>query len=198
VILLALPLFPKLKSFLLPPILTAELFGEPDNRFLVGGTLCFKAEYRGNLTHGFFTSKVRPRELNVILDTGKDHEWLVDYNTNIPVTLLKKDGSKEYWDTGNLNGHGTGWLRKSHRSTWGHKIAFNYPHGKYTVTVMLYEEKEHQSVIVGTVEDLHFTVLEEERLMPLRGWDKDGNLIPPPRSMFVRKPRKRNWFGRLK
>jgi len=194
-ILLALPLLPKLKAFLLPPVLTAELFGEPDNRFLVGGTLCFKAQYRGNLTNGFFTSKVRPEELDIILDTGKDHEWLVDYNTNIPVTNLT---TGEHYDTGSLNGPGSGWIRKSHRSMWGHKIAFRYPPGKYSVTVMLYQEKEHQSVLVGTVKDLHFTVLEEEKLMPLRGWDKDGNLIPPPRSMFVRKPRKRNWFGRLK
>lgn len=174
--------------------LKAEIFGEPENKFLVGGTLCFKAWYRGNLTHGFFTSIVRAEVLNTILDTGRDYEWLVDYNTNRHVVDLE---SKKAWDTGLLNGRGSGWLRKAHRSTWGHKIAFRYPPGKYTVTVMLFEEKEHQSVLVVSVKDLTFTVLDE-KLMPLRGWDKDGNLIPPPRSMFVKNPRKRNWRGVLK
>jgi len=167
--------------------LTGEIFGEKDNKFLVGGTLAFKAKYRGLLNNGYFTTKVRPQELDTILDTGRDYEWLVDYNTN----RGKIDGK----ETGGLNGFGSGWPRKSHKSAWGHKIPFKYPAGKYTVTLMVFDDRNHDKPM-ATV-PLSFTVLDE-KLAPLRGWTKDGQLVPPPRSMFVKDPRRRSWLGTLK
>ncbi len=176
-----------LTSLLFPPSFEGEIFGENENKFLVGGTLGFKAEYRGLLNNGYFTTKVRPQELDTILDTGRDYEWLVDYNTN----RGKIDGK----ETGRLNGFGSGWPRKSHKSAWGHKIPFKYPAGKYTVTLMVFDDRDHDKPI-ATV-PLSFTVLDE-KLAPLRGWTKDGQLIPPPRSMFVKDPRRRSWLGTLK
>ena len=178
-------LWPSLKSSILPPVFEGEIFGERENRFLVGGTICFKARYRGHLQNGFFTTKIRPEELHAIFDTGREFEWLVDYNTNNPNT-----------DTGTLNGRGSGWLRKSHKSAWGHKIPFRYSPGKYTATLMVYDDVRGRSEPKSTV-PLTFTVLNED-LLPLRGWTGEGHLIPAPRSMFVRKPRTRSWLGTLR
>ena len=85
------------KSVLLPSVFEAELFGERENKFLVGGTICFKARYRGDLKNGYFTTKVRAQEFNTILDTGREYEWLADYNT-----FDWRTG------TGKLNGRGSG------------------------------------------------------------------------------------------
>jgi len=162
--------------------LTGEIFGEKENKFLVGGTVCFRAQYRGILKNGYFTTKIRPQELHAILDTGREYEWLVDYNTNVANRM------------GNLNGLGSGWPRKSHKSTWGHKIAFMYPPGKYTATLMVFDETSPDAPL-DTI-PLTFTVLDEE-LHQLRGWTKEGKEIPAPRSMFVKKPRRRSWLGTL-
>lgn len=163
--------------------LEAEIFGEKEDKFLVGGTICFKTRYRGNLKNGYFTTKIRPQELKTILDTGREYEWLVDYNTNV--------GNRK----GNLNGLGSGWPRKSHRSTWGHKIPFMYPPGKYTATLMVFDDTSPDDPL-DTI-PLTFTVLDEE-LHQLRGWTKEGKEIPAPRSMFVKKPRTRSWLGTLR
>jgi hypothetical protein len=163
--------------------LEAEIFGEKENRFLVGGTVCFKARYRGSLKNGYFTTKIRPQELHTILDTGSEHEWLVDYNTNVGI---KK---------GNLNGLGSGWPRKFHKSVWGHKIPFMYPPGKYTATLMVFDDTSPDRPL--DMIPLTFTVLDEE-LLRLRGWTKEGKEIPAPRSMFVKKPRRRSWLGTLR
>lgn len=169
-------------------ILTGEIFGENENRFLVGGTICFKARYRGELTNGYFTTEVRPEDPKIILDTGKDKEWLVDYNTN---TRRPENPARE---SGTLNGPGSGWLRKSHSSTWGHKIPFMFPSGEYRATMMVYDDSSTDPLDKVV---LTFTVLSED-MMRLRGWTKDGQLIPPPRSMFVKDPRRRSWLGTLK
>jgi hypothetical protein len=173
----------RIKLGISPQALEGEIFGEKENRFLVGGTICFKARYRGNLKNGYFTTKIRAQELKTILDTGREYEWLVDYNTNV--------GNRK----GNLNGLGSGWPRKSHRSTWGHKIPFMYPPGKYTVTLMVFDDTSPDDPL-DTI-PLTFTVLDEE-LHQLRGWTKEGKEIPAPRSMFVKKPRKRSWLGTLR
>jgi hypothetical protein len=182
-------LWQSFKSSILPLVFEGKIFGEKENKFLVGGTLCFKAQYRGNLKNGYFTTKIRPQELNTILDTGREYEWLPDYNTNI---RRPEDPNKE---SGTLNGRGSGWLRKSHSSTWAHKIAFRYPPGKYTATLMVLDDTS-PSVPLAFI-PLTFTVLDEE-LHPMRGWTSQGKEIPAPRSMFVRKPRKRNWLGALR
>jgi len=163
--------------------LTGEIFGEKENKFLVGGTICFRARYRGSLQNGYFTAKIRPEELHRILDTGREYEWLVDYNT-----------CHERPTEGKLNGRGSGWLRKSHSSVWGHKIPFRYDFGRYTATLMVFDARNPSEPIEKIT--LTFTVLDEE-LTPLRGWTSDGQLIPAPRSMFVKKPRRRSWLGAL-
>lgn len=163
--------------------LTGEIFGEKENKFLVGGTICFRARYRGNLQNGYFTAKIRPEELHRILDTGREYEWLVDYNT-----------CHERPTEGKLNGRGSGWLRKSHSSVWGHKIPFRYDFGRYTATLMVFDARNPSEPIEKIT--LTFTILDEA-LTPLRGWTSDGQLIPAPRSMFVKKPRRRSWLGAL-
>jgi hypothetical protein len=182
-IFLAQSLWPSFKSSILPPIFEGEVFGEKENKFLVGGTICFKARYRGALKNGYFTAKIRPQELHAILDTGREHEWLVDYNTNVG-------------KTGRLNGLGSGWLRKSHKSIWGHKIPFMYSFGKYTATLMVFDDTKGPDNPLETI-PLAFTILDEE-LVPLRGWTNQGEEIPAPRSMFVKKPRTRSWLGTLR
>jgi hypothetical protein len=164
-------------------ILTGEIFGEKENKFLVGGTICFRARYRGNLQNGYFTAKIRPEELHRILDTGREYEWLVDYNTY---------ASNPPWGT--LSGRGSGWLRKSHSSLWGHKIPFRYSFGEYTATLMVFDARNPSEPIEKI--SLAFTILDEG-LVPLRGWTSEGQLIPAPRSMFVKKPRRRSWLGTL-
>lgn len=176
-------LWPSVKSSILPPIFEGEIFGENENKFLVGGTICFRARYRGNLQNGYFTAKIRPEELHKISDTGREYEWLVDYNTRV-----------ERPPKGMLNGRGSGWLRKSHSSVWGHKIPFRYDFGKYTATLMVFDDRNLSEPIEKV--PLTFTILDEE-LTPLRGWTSDGQLIPAPRSMFVKKPRRRSWLGTL-
>ena len=89
-----------LKGYLVP--LTAQLYGEEGNKFLVGGTLCFKARYQGDLKNGYFTTKIRTPEFESIRDTGREHEWFADYNTYDWRTK-----------TGTLNGSGTGSLLSS-------------------------------------------------------------------------------------
>jgi hypothetical protein len=51
------------------------------------------------------------------------------------------------------------------------------------------------SVPLATV-PLIFTILNED-MFPMRGWTSRGEMIPSGRSMFVKKPRKRNWLGTL-
>jgi len=164
-ILLAQNLWPSLKSSFLPSIFEGEIFGEKENKFLVGGTVCFKAKYRGNLKNGYFTTKIRPQELSTIHDTEREYEWLPDYNTNI---RRPEDPNKE---SGTLNGCGSGWLRKFHSSIWGHKIPFMYPPGRYTGTLMVFDDTS-PSVPLAFV-PLTFTVLDEE-LLPMRGWTSRG------------------------
>lgn len=171
-------------------ILEAEIFGEPENKFLVGGTLCFRARYRGILKNGYFTTKIRVDVLSTIHDTEREYEWLPDYNTNI----RKPEGPNK--ESGTLNGRGSGWLRKSHSSTWGHKIPFMYPPGRHEATLMVFDDTSPSVPLSKTDVPLIFTVLDEE-LLPMRGWTSQGQLIPAPRSMFVRKPMKRNWRGAL-
>jgi hypothetical protein len=167
---------------------TGELFGEPENKFLVGGTLCCKARYRGYLKNGYFTTKIRPDILDTIHDTDRNYEWLPDYNTNC---RRSENPDKE---SGRLNGRGSGWLRKSHNSIWGHKIPFMYPAGNYTGALMVFDDTS-PSVPLATV-PLIFTILNED-MFPMRGWTSRGEMIPSGRSMFVKKPRKRNWLGTL-
>jgi hypothetical protein len=165
-------------------VLMGEIYGEKENKFLVGGTICFKARYRGILKGGYFTVKVRPPERHAIADTGRDHEWLVDYNTN--------DGTSST-GRGMLNGQGSGWPRKSHTSSWGHKIPFAYPAGKYTATLMVRDSTSSEPL---KEVPLSFTILGEE-LIPLVGFTTQKTVIPN-RSMFVRKPRARSWLGTLR
>jgi hypothetical protein len=164
-------------------ILTGEIFGEPENKFLVGGTLCFKAQYHGNLQNGYFTTQMRVKPFSTIDDTGRTFENLVDYNTYDWRT-----------GTGRLNGRGTGWLRKSHKSTWGHKIPFRYPSGKHTLSLIVLDKTSSGQPLAEF--SLEFTILSED-LLELRGTTADSEQLPPNRSMFVSKPRKRNWLGAL-
>jgi hypothetical protein len=103
----------------------AEIVGKEP--FLLGGTIGFKASYRGKLERGFFTCRVVPPSGKSLPTEKKTYEYWPCYGTfqhieNRDVGILK--GSKDY------------------EYAWNPEIPKNYPEGEYTAFVGVYESTD--------------------------------------------------------
>ena len=92
--------------------------------FMLGGTVGFKASYRGKLEKGFFSCRVVPPSGKSLPTERKTYEYWPCYGTFQHI---------EHHDVGILKGS------KNYEYAWNADIPKNYPDGEYTAFVGVYE-----------------------------------------------------------
>lgn len=112
------------------PDYTAGIVGRRTVR--AGGTIRFKARFRGELHNGLFTCKVRAPEDSILPDTKLDHVWWPAYDT-VERSLER---------IGKVKG------KKAHKVEWSSVIPTGYPPGEYRAFIRLYECAGKDSTIL--------------------------------------------------